>query len=142
MSATIYKDQILSKDDLKIFIQDKDGNYINPFSITYTIYRVLSDRFRNQECGEEPVKEAIDTMPLPFGIGKFFAAWNQAKDLGIGKYRIKWNIARYSDSPLVEEIEEFEIVNRIDLMNYSMLNGNVGSALPHQMYGNNTTCAG
>ena len=142
MASTIYKGKVLTKDDLKIFIQDQEGNYISPFSITYTIYRVLSDQFRNQECGEEPVKEAIDTTPLPFGIGKFFAAWDSARDLGIGSYRIKWNIARFSDSPLVEVVEDFDIINRIDQMNYSVINGGSGTYLPDQMYGNKNICAG
>lgn len=139
--ATIYRGNILTKDDLKIFIQDENGQYFNPFSITYTIYRVTSDQFKNQECGEEPILETIDTIPIPFGIGKFFAAWNAAKDLVVGKYRIKWNIRRYSDSPTLEEVQEFDMVNRVDQMNYSILNGNT-SRLPDQIFGNKNLCAG
>ncbi|MDD5649615.1 MAG: hypothetical protein PHF86_04245 [Candidatus Nanoarchaeia archaeon] len=142
MPVVIYKGQNLTKDDLNIFIQDQDGVYFNPFSITYTIYRVISDQFRNQECGEEPILETIDLLPLPFGIGKFFAAWEQAHDLGVGSYRIKWNIARFSDSSLTEYIEDFEIVNRIDRMNYSAVNDGSGGKLPHQQWGNSTLCAG
>lgn len=133
---------MLTKDDLNIFIQDEDGNFFNPFSITYTIYRVLSKQFRNQECGEEPILETIDTTPIIFGIGKFFAAWNQAKDLVIGAYRIKWHIRRYSDSPIVEEIEDFDMVNRIDAMNYSRVNDSGSARLPHQVHGNQNICAG
>jgi hypothetical protein len=141
MSVTIYKGKILTKDDLNIFIMDGNGNYFSPFSITYTIYRIISDRFYNQECGEEPVLETIDTIPLPFGIGKFFAAWNMAKDLDVGKYRIKWHVRRFSDSPIYEEIEEFDVINRVDSMNYSMMNGSNGN-LPHEQYGNQNQCAG
>jgi hypothetical protein len=129
---------------LNVFIQDGNGNYINPFSITYTIYKVISDRFYNQECGEEPLLETEDSVPLPFGVGKFFAAWNTASDLEIGKYRIKWDIRRYSDSPILEEVEEFEVINRVDQMNYSVLNSGSGSSsnLPDQQYGNSNLCAG
>lgn len=142
MSVVIFKGKNLTKDDLKVFIQDQDNVFFNPFSITYTIYRVISDRFENQECGEEPVLETVDLIPLPFGSGRFFAAWEQAHDLEIGKYRIKWNVARFSDSPLQEYVQDFEIVNRVDQMNYSTLNDGSGGMLPHQQWGNNTLCAG
>jgi hypothetical protein len=143
MSVTIYRGKVLTKEDLNIYIQDENSVYFSPFSITYTIYKVISDRFYNQECGEEPIVETLETIPIPFGIGKFFAAWNMAKDLNIGKYRIKWHLRRYSDSPIYEEIEEFDVINRTDKMNYSVINGGMtGSKLPDQMYGNNNLCAG
>jgi len=144
MSVTIYKGKVLTKGDLRIYIQDEEGQFMSPFSITYTIYRVLSDQFMNQECGEEPVLEAIDLLPLPFGIGKFFAAWDMASDLEIGKYRIKWHIARFSDSPILEVIEDFDVIVRIDQLNYSTLNSQsrTGILLPHEQYGNNNKCAG
>jgi hypothetical protein len=139
--ATIYRSQVLTKEDLNIFIRDENGDLFNPFSITYTIYRVLSNQFRNQECGEEPVLETVDTMPIIFGIGKYFAAWNQATDLEVGAYRIKWHIRRYSDSPIREEVEDFDVVNRIDPMVYSNINQGVG-ILPHRAHGNQNLCAG
>lgn len=142
MSVTIYKGKVLTKNDLNVYLLDENGEYFSPFSITYTIYRVLTSKnFFNQECAEEPVLESLDTIPLPFGIGKYFAAWNMAKDLDIGKYRIKWHVRRYSDSPIYEEIEEFDVINRTDTMKYSILNGN-STTLPHQQFGNNNTCAG
>jgi len=142
MSVTLYKGKVLTKDDLNVYILDENGVYFNPFSITYTIYRVLSDRFYNQECGEEPILETLDTIPIPFGIGMYFAAWDMAKDLEIGNYRIKWNVAKFQDSTIVEEIEEFKIINRVDAMNYSVMNGSAVGSLPHQKYGNNNICAG
>jgi len=144
MSVTIYKGKVLTKEDLDIFILDENGNYFNPFSITYTIYKVLtSTSFYNQECGEEPILETIDTNPIIFGTGKFFAAWNQAKDLTIGKYRIKWHIRQFQDSPTVEEIEEFDVIYKMDKMNYALLNGSSNTKkLPDQLYGNKNLCAG
>jgi len=136
MSATIYRGKNLTKDDLKIFIKDSEGNYLNPFSITYTIYR-----FYNQTCCEEPILETIDMSPIIFGTGKFFAAWNMAKDLNVGKYRIKWHIRRYQDSPVYEEVEEFDVITQIDSLNYSVLVGKSGN-LPHQKFGNQNICAG
>lgn len=142
MSATIYSGKILSKDDLKIFVQDQNNLYFNPFSITYSIYRVLFDNYTNVVVGDEPVLEAVDCVPIPFGIGKFFAAWDKAKDLSIGQYKIKWNIAKFSDSPVTQYVENFEVINRVDIMNLSALIGNDGKSLPHQLYGNPNTFAG
>ncbi|MDD5650272.1 MAG: hypothetical protein PHF86_07650 [Candidatus Nanoarchaeia archaeon] len=139
MSSTIYRGQVLTKDDLNIFVKNENGVFFNPFSIEYTIYRVVSSCF--QSCNEEPLLESVNTTPIIFGIGKFFAAWSQAKDLSVGKYKIKWNVRKYSDSPAVEEVEEFDIINRIDGMNYSTLNGGT-NLLPHQIYGNSSKCAG
>lgn len=200
--STIYKGQILTKNDLKVFILDENGNYINPFSITYTIYRCKtfsqnnnlnrttnywddvwrtqymkylnappslafppgdfplspgqttpptrrcpghaidpSNKTSNQECGEEPVLETIDSQPIVFGIGKFFAAWKIANDLDIGNYRIKWHIRRLTDSPIYEEIQEFNVINRIDQYNYSLMNGANGR-LPNDEYGNENLWAG
>ena len=107
---TLYIGQQLTKDDLKIFIRDENGIYISPFSITYTILKQAPD-FTERACLiDEPIKETINTIPIPFGIGKFFAAWTMPKDTTIGSYKIQWNIKRYSDSPIIQESQEFDIV--------------------------------
>jgi len=111
MSVTVQlREDPLTKEDLNVYVFDTEGNYVNPFSITYTIYRVISDKFYNQECGEEPIKETIDSPGIPFGIGQFFAPWKMPNDLEIGPYRIHWNIKRFPDCPTQEEVEEFEII--------------------------------
>lgn len=141
MSVTFYKGKNLTKNDLNVYLLDND-QYFNPFSITYTIYKLTTNNnFFDKECGEEPILETIDSMPIPFGIGKYFAAWNMAHDLDIGKYRIHWNVRRYSDSPIYEEVEEFDVINRNDALNYAQMNGANGK-LPHNEYGNENLCAG
>lgn len=113
MAVTLVRGQELTKDDLNIYIYDESANnaYFSPFRITYTIYRVISDKWNNQLCGEEPLLETIDSIPLPFGIGQYFAPWQMSTELPIGPYRIKWNIKKYQDSPYWQEEEEFEIVS-------------------------------
>jgi hypothetical protein len=135
MSTTIMvSEDPLTKNDLDIYILDTQGNYINPFMITYTIYRVISDRFYNQECGEEPILETIDSPGIPFGIGMFFAAWKQPIDLTIGPYRIHWNVKRFVDCPIQEEIEEFEIISPAVLSSdYRGTTGRTGP-FPHTEY--------
>jgi hypothetical protein len=142
MSVVLYKSQVLTKDDLNVFIYDNDGNLYNPFSITYTIYHIISDRFYNHECGEEPLVETIDTTAIPFGIGKYFAAWSMTTDLEIGKYRIKWQMRQFEDSTIYQEIEEFDVIERVNKINYSIMNSDGTAVLPHKTLGNTNLCAG
>lgn len=109
MSATLVKGQILTKDDLNIFIQ-KNDNYVNPYSITYTIYRRTKICSGKVFDNEEPLLETVDSIPIPFGIGKWFAPWQMPKDIEIGEYRIKWRYREYADSVTTEEPEEFSII--------------------------------
>lgn len=146
MAVTLVRGEPLTRDDLNIYVYEPTTppTYVNPFRITYTIYRVISDRFYNQECGEEPINETIDSVPLPFGTGKYYAPWVMPRDISVGRYRIKWNIKRYSDSPYFEEAEEFQIIKpamtRAEACgsNGNGDNGN-GGDLPHNTY--NGGCA-
>jgi hypothetical protein len=129
----VYKGQELTKDILNIFITDDNCNYINPFSITYTIfqrlqnfaieqvkrkmnvYNIIGDasfvvQQVNSVAIEMPIKETIGSVPVPYGVGKFYAAWIMPFDIEIGPYRIHWYTQKYSDSPILESIEEFNIV--------------------------------
>lgn len=114
MSVTLVKGQFLTQDDLKIFIQDDSGHYFSPFQITYTIFRMTKYASFNTpsiiSIDEEPILETVDTVPITFGIGKFFAAWIMPSDIEIGSFRIKWSMKKYYDSPIFDEVQEFEII--------------------------------
>jgi hypothetical protein len=173
MSVTLYIGQTLTKKDLNIFIYDTDGvTFFNPFSITYTIYHIEDDQFHiqsyaelpnkptnsnasfnalydpplyNQEDGEQPILETIDCIPIPFGLGKFFAPWKMSHDTLVGEYRIKWHVRKYSDSPIIQEVEEFQIITKKDVLNFSQMNGGPTSnskKLPNDMFGNQNLSAG
>lgn len=125
--VTLYRGQDpLTKNDLNVFIYDEDTNFFSPFSITYSIYRSNSNQF-DLACSEELLLETLNSVPIPFGIGQFFAPWQMPKDIGIGKYRIKWDVKRFSDSPIQSEAEEFQIILKVDKIKQAMLNG--GSSL-------------
>jgi hypothetical protein len=136
MAVTLWRGQDpLTKNDLNVYVLDEQGNYFNPFRITYTIYRVISDRFNNQECGEEPFSETIDSPGIPFGFGQFFAPWKMPTTVENGPYRIHWNIKQYPDSPILEAIEQFEIISKANTMNDVMGNSSRTGPFPHQSYG-------
>jgi len=204
MSVTLYLGQNLTKEDLNVFLYDPSGNLFDPFSITYTIYRITQlprsntilttanqqhygdarDRYVDDDgcecrqnkpsCGgtgssnssgcngrsstgnqtsmqyyqdgrvpsEFSLLETVDTTPIPFGIGKYFAAWIMPIDVSIGRYKIKWSVRQYSDSTILQEVEEFDIINRADKVNYSMMNQGSSPILPDKAYGNNNLFAG
>ena len=135
MAVVLFRGQVLTKDDLNIFITD-NGNPISPASITYTIWR-SSRTFYNKRCiGEEPILETINSIACPFGIGKFFAPWVMPKDIEIGGgYRIKWNFRKTFDSPIIEEPEEFCIIvdSCLSTDANGYVNGGVGN-LPHNRF--------
>jgi len=123
----LIKGETLNKDHLNIYIQ-KDGVYVDPFAITYTIYRQTRDFWTKTTINEEPYTETIDSIPLPFGKGKYFAPWQMPKDVEIGNYRIKWRFREFADSPWVEEPEEFSIIVQ------SQYQAEANSVLPHTAY--------
>ena len=133
MSVTLIKGQILTKEDLNIYIQE-NGNYVNPYSITYTIYRKTHSCSEKVFDNEEPLLETVDSIPIPFGIGKWFAPWVMPQDIEIGNYRIKWRFRRYADSVTVEEPEEFAIVVR------SCLSSDAHGTDPSETYEGDQSC--
>ena len=135
MAVTLVRGQELTRDDLNIYVYHQDTTqYFDPFRITYTVYRVTSDKFHNQLCGEEAILETVDSVPLPFGVGKFFAPWVMPRDIELGSYRIKWNIKNYYDTPYWQEEQEFEIIVPSSLC--SDVNGDSGGTgpFPHDEY--------
>lgn len=138
MAVTLYRGQDpLTKDNLNIYVYREYTDpveYIDPFRITYTIYKVISDRFYNQECGEEELRETVESIPLPFGKGKYFAPWVMPNDIELGRYRIKWNIKLYPDSGYFTEEEEFDIVAPGSICTDESGNSTGTGPFPHNEY--------
>ena len=127
--VTLYRGQDpLTKNDLDVYILDENGHLFDPFSITYTIYHSVSNSF-NLACSEEMLLETLNSVPIPFGIGKYFAPWQMPKDIDVGNYRIKWDVKKFIDSTIISEVEEFNIILPVDKLRQSTLTGgdNVGS---------------
>ena len=121
--VTLYRGQDpLTKNDLDVYILDENGNLFDPYSITYTIYRSISNSF-NLGCSEEILLETLNSVPIPFGIGKYFAPWQMPKDISIGNYRIKWDVKKFIDSPIISEVEEFNIILPVDKIAQAMITG-------------------
>ena len=140
--VTIYKGQELNKNNLNIFIGDVDGNPVNPLFISYTIYKRTKSKVpeftKTYRIDEEPISETIDSTPIPFGIGKFYAPWVMPIDIDLGYYRIKWIIQLNQDAQKIEQVEEFEILERVDPILIAYFNGMSESGnminLPHEHF--------
>jgi hypothetical protein len=145
MSVTLVKGQELTKNDLNIFITDDNNVPYNPFSIVWTIYRqkqmfgwngwasnIIIDPQDPSWINEYAIVETINSVPIVFGIGNFFAPWVMPKDIEVGTYRIKWDMRKYEDSPPFQEVEEF------DIMAPSWLSADARGLLPHNMYQGST----
>jgi len=133
MAVTLIKGQTLTKDDLNIYVLKNDV-LINPYSITYTIYRISSTCSEKVFDNEEPLVETIDSIPIPFGIGKWFAPWEMPQDIEIGNFRIKWVFREAADKGLKQEEEEFTIVTR------SCLSSDATGSFPHEDINGGSEC--
>ena len=147
--VTIYKRQFLDKNHLNIYITDDDGIYFDPFYIRYTIFRrklsYITQNTISFQLDEEPILETINSIPITFGIGKYYAAWNMPSDIEIGDFRIKWMIQKYVDSQKFMEEEEFQLLIKPDKIIQARLmqqygKGNDIFTLPHTQFDGG--CAG
>ena len=116
--VTLYRGQLLNKNHLNVFISDSGGNPTNPLFISYTIYTRTKSNVpeftKTYRIDEEPISETIDSTPLPFGIGQYYAPWVMPDDTRLGYYRIKWVVQLNETSQKIEQAEEFEILQRVD----------------------------
>ncbi len=140
--VTLYKGQLLNKTHLNVYISDSNSVLVNPLFITYTIYTrtksMVPEYTRTYRVDEEPINETIDSTPLPFGIGQYYAPWVMPDDTRLGYYRIKWVIQLNINSQKVEQIENFEILQRVDPLLKSIVTGmdsqNNIVNLPHEHF--------
>jgi len=140
--VTLYKGQLLNKTHLNVFIFNSSGNPVNPLFLSYTIYTrtksMVPEYTRTYRVDEEPISETIDSTPIPFGIGQYYAPWIMPADIKLGYYRIKWVVQLNITSQKVEQIENFEILTRVDpilaaTINNSSAENNVIN-LPHEHF--------
>jgi len=116
--VTLYKGQKLDKTHLNVFIFDSAGNPVNPFYISWTIYTrtksMVPEFTRTYRVDEEILNETKDSTPIPFGIGQFYAPWIMPDDIRLGYYRIKWVVQLNTSSQKVEQVENFEMLQKVD----------------------------
>jgi len=102
MSVAYYPGQTLNKEDLKILIRDSIGNLSDPYYIRYSLFDYTS--------GVEVLIGAPDQIPASMGVGQYYVSTTMPLDSNIGDWIVRWNFREESGSPLIQVVQEFNIV--------------------------------
>lgn len=97
--------QQLGKDDLNIFIHDDMGNYIDPYSITYSIW---------DKTGATPqlVGSQANLVPKRESVGYYYAHIRMDQEENLGEYEIKWVIKQTESAPPEVQKQRFSIIKK------------------------------
>jgi len=98
-----------SKDNLNIFVYNSNGQLTDPYSITFSLYDLT--------CGTETLIGAEGRLPIKFDIGSYFAPWSIPEEEPVGTHKIIWKIKETSTSTETEHAEEFDIIDRLTVLN-------------------------
>lgn len=102
MSVAFKPGQALTENDLKIAIRDSGGNLVDPSYIRYSLFDVTT--------GVEVLIGSADRIPATSGTGLFHVDATIPLDSNIGDWLVRWNFRETPTSPLVEVIQEFNVV--------------------------------
>ena len=102
MGVAYKRGQVLSEDDLKIIIRDSIGTPVDPYYITYSIF--------DNTTGMQVLIGDPDRMPATTGVGQYHVNSAIPLDANIGDWLVRWNFRESSTAPLIEVVQEFNIV--------------------------------
>lgn len=102
MSVAYQPGQTLTQNDLKILIRDNIGNLVDPYYIRYSMF--------DYTTGVEVLIGAPDQVPATTGVGQYYASTTIPLDSNIGDWVVRWNFRETVGSPLVQVVQEFNIV--------------------------------
>jgi hypothetical protein len=102
MSVAYHPGQTLTQEDLKILIRDNVGNLVDPYYIRYSIF--------DYTTGVEVLIGAPDQVPATMGMGQYYVSATMPMDANIGDWLVRWNFRETVTSPVVQVVQEFNIV--------------------------------
>ena len=102
MSVAYQPGQTLTQDDLKILIRDNLGNLVDPYYIRYSIF--------DYTTGVEVLIGTPDQIPSTMGVGQYYVNTTIPLDANIGDWLVRWNFRETAASPIVQVVQEFNIV--------------------------------
>jgi len=97
-----------SKDNLNVFVYNRNGQLQDPYSITFNLYDSTS--------GSDVLIAPADRVPIKFAVGSFYAPWKVDNDENIGPHKIVWKVRETAASDEVSHTELFEIVSRLTVI--------------------------
>lgn len=102
MGVAYKKGQTLAGNDLKIIIRDSSGTPTDPHYITYSIF--------DNTTGMQVLIGDQDRIPATTGIGQYYVSATIPRDSNIGDWLVRWNFRESPTAPLIEVVQEFNIV--------------------------------
>jgi len=94
--------QTLTENDLKIVIRNSSGVPVDPFYIRYSLF--------DYTTGVEVLMGAADRVPATTGVGMYYVDATIPLDANIGDWVVRWNFRETVGSPLVQVVQEFNVV--------------------------------
>jgi len=102
MGVAYKKGQILTENDLKIVIRDSAGTPTDPYYIVYSLF--------DNTTGIQVLIGDQDRIPSTTGVGQYHVNSTIPLDANIGDWLVRWNFRESPTSPLIEVVQEFNIV--------------------------------
>jgi hypothetical protein len=104
MSVAFYPGQTLDQNDLNIIIRDDTGTPVDPFYIRYSLF--------DNTTGIPVLIGAPNRVPATTGVGQYYANATIPLDSNIGDWMIHWDFRETSGSPMVQVVQEFNVVDQ------------------------------
>ena len=102
MGVAYKRGQTLAENDLKIVIRDPMGVPMDPYTITYSLF--------DNTTGLQVLIGDQDRIPATTGVGQYYVNATIPLDANIGDWLVRWNFRETPTSPLIEVVQEFNVV--------------------------------
>lgn len=109
MSVAFKPGQVLTENDLKITIRNSVGTPVDPVYIRYSLF--------DNTTGIEVLIGPSDRIPATSGTGQYYVDATIPLDSNVGDWLVRWNFRELSTSPLVEVVQEFNVVKESSVVN-------------------------
>jgi len=104
MAVAFLRGQQLGRQDLNIFLTNSAGTPTNAAEITYAIVDFTT--------GQEVVVGVPRMTPANPSVGEYYVSLVIPLDANLGDYRVRWSFRELVGSPLVQVVQEFEVIAR------------------------------
>jgi hypothetical protein len=104
MAVAFYQGQQLQPSDLNIVIRDVSGVPVDPYYIVYSLF--------DYTTGIEVLIGSPNQIPASTGVGQYYVGTVIPLDANIGDWIVRWNFNETPISPLVEVVQNFNVVTK------------------------------
>ena len=111
MGVAYKRGQTLTDSDLKIIIRDPMGTPTDPYYIVYSLF--------DNTTGVQVLIGDMNRLPATTGVGQYYVPATLPLDANIGDWLVRWNFRESPTAPLVEVIQEFNIVGADTVVSFT-----------------------